>query len=185
MSKMKISSGKSRGMKLNFLKNDNLRPTKDRVKESLFNILQFEIKNKNFLDLFGGTGQIGIEAFSRGAKNIFIVDKNNESIKIINENINKIKIPHDNIKVVKNDAISFLETATLDFDIVFLDPPYEETQLLNDCIEILSKKLNKNAIIISETIFSENAQKDFNYFSLKKTYKYGRISLNLYKNAEN
>lgn len=105
---IKISSGKSKGLILTSEKNENIRPTKDRIKEALFNILQFTIKGKSFLDLFGGTGQIGIEAFSRGAENVTIVDNSREAITLINNNILKLKSPHSNVNILKSDAIDFL-----------------------------------------------------------------------------
>ncbi len=181
---IKIASGKSKGLNLISRKNDNLRPTKDRVKEALFNIIQFEISGKNFLDLFGGTGQIGIEAFSRGAKSVTIVDSSPNAAKLIKSNVSKIKVPHKNIKIKKSDALDFLKGANEVFDIVFLDPPYSDTNLLNSCLELLPRSVSKNAIIITETIIGESPQNFSTYYSLKKTYKYGKMCLNLYKNNE-
>ncbi|MDO4200341.1 MAG: 16S rRNA (guanine(966)-N(2))-methyltransferase RsmD [Clostridia bacterium] len=179
---IKIASGKSKGLNLISEKNDNLRPTKDRVKEALFNIIQFDINGKNFLDLFGGTGQIGIEAFSRHAGKVTIVDNNSESIKLIKANVSKIKAPHENIKIVKSDALYFLKSTNEIFDIVFLDPPYSDTDLLVSCLNMLPNLVAKNAIIITETIIGESPQNFSTYYSLKKTYKYGKMCLNLYKN---
>lgn len=184
MRKIRISSGKSRGLNLVSEKNENLRPTKDRIKEALFNILQFKIKEKNFLDLFGGTGQIGIEAFSRGAKSVTIVDNSKESIRLIKSNVSKLKISHENINIFETDALNFLSRTESVFDIVFLDPPYTETALLENCLNALPKVISKNAIIITETLSEQNTQNICKYFSLQKKYKYGKISLNLYQNGE-
>ena len=162
-----------------------MRPTKDRVKEALFNILQFEIRDKSFLDLFGGTGQIGVEAFSRSAKNVTIVDNSNESIRIIKSNVAKIKAPHENINIIKADARNFLRQTAQTFDIVFLDPPYAESSLLAECMNLLERCVTKDAIIITETLFEQNPQNISTYFSLKKVYKYGKMCLKLYKSAEN
>lgn len=181
---IKIASGKSKGLNLISQKNDSLRPTKDRVKEALFNIIQFDIAGKNFLDLFGGTGQIGIEAFSRNAKNVTIVDNSSEAIKLIKSNVSKIKSPHENIKIVKSDALSFLKNTNEIFDIVFLDPPYKSADLLVSCLEMLPKSVSKDPIIITETIIGESPQFFSTCYSLKKTYKYGKMCLNLYENIK-
>ena len=185
MGKIRIASGKSKGMNLISEKNPDLRPTKDRVKEALFNIIQFEISGKNFLDLFGGTGQIGIEAFSRNAGKVTIVDNSAEAVKLIKSNVSKIKAPHENIKIIKSDALNFLRSTDEIFDIVFLDPPYSNAELLVSCLELLPKSVSRNAIIITETIIGESPQKISTCYFLKKTYKYGKMCLNLYKNIEN
>lgn len=184
MKNIKIASGKSKGLNLVSKKNDNLRPTKDRVKEALFNIIQFDISGKNFLDLFGGTGQIGIEAFSRNAKKVTIVDNSIDAVKLIKSNVSKVKMPHENIRIVKSDALDFLKSTKEVFDIVFLDPPYSEKDLLISCLEELPNVVSRGAIIITETIIGESPQKISTYYSLKKTYKYGKMCLNLYKNNE-
>lgn len=165
-------------------KNENLRPTKDRVKEALFNILQFKIKDKSFLDLFGGTGQIGIEAFSRGAGSVTIVDNSREAIKLIDNNILKLKAPHDNVNVLKADAVNFLSYTNSIFDIVFLDPPYLKIELLENCINLLHKIVSKDSIVIVETLVSNAIKNSYGQFHLQKKYKYGKISLNLYKIVE-
>lgn len=165
-------------------KNENLRPTKDRVKEALFNILQFKIKDKSFLDLFGGTGQIGIEAFSRGARSVTIVDNSREAIRLIGDNILKLKAPHDNVNVLKADAVNFLSYTNSIFDIVFLDPPYLKIELLENCMNLLPKIVSKDAIVIVETLVSNDVKNSYGQFNLQRKYKYGKISLNSYKIVE-
>ena len=181
---IKVSTGKSKGLNLISENNPDLRPTKDRVKEALFNILQFKIKGKNFLDLFGGTGQIGIEAFSRGAENVAIIDNNSNAIKLIHKNVAKISAPHQNIQVVKSDALDFINSTHMVFDIAFLDPPYANNSLLNRCLEEIPKIMSKNSIIITENLFGENIQFFSTLYPLKKTYKYGKMCLNLYETPE-
>lgn len=134
--------------------------------------------------MFGGTGQIGIEAFSRNAKNVTIVDNNNDAIKLITSNISKIKVPHDNIKIIKSDALYFLENTAEIFDIVFLDPPYKSKNLLVSCLNLLPKLVSKNSVVITETIIGESPQFFSTCYFLKKTYKYGKMCLNLYKSIE-
>ena len=97
---MRVISGKARGLKLNTPKNEDVRPTTDRVKESLFNIIQNEVKESIFLDLFSGSGAVGLEAASRGAKEVIICDKSKEAVQIINKNIEKTHLK-DKIKLIK------------------------------------------------------------------------------------
>lgn len=182
MFKIKVISGQARGLKLESDKNEDLRPTKDRVKESLFDILQFDIAGKTFLDLFGGTGQIGIEAFSRGAEKVIIVELKKSNCKMIEKNISKIKIPHK-INLFQADALQFLKNTYLNIDIAFLDPPYNNAELLEKSLELTAEIINQNGVIISETLSSQNVQNKIKDFSLQKRYNYGNISLNLYKKA--
>ena len=181
---IKIYSGKSRGLNLNSIKSQNLRPTKQRVKESLFDILQFKISGSSFLDLFGGTGQIGIEAFSRNAKNVTIVDNDITSVKTINANVSRLKLYYGNLHVIKSDCMDFIRLSDSKFDIAFLDPPYKQSNLLVDCLDTIHRIMNKNSIIITETLSDENISETFKNLSLKKKYKYGKISLNLYEYVE-
>lgn len=180
MFNIKVIAGLARGLKLESAKNEDLRPTKDRVKESLFDILQASITNKTFLDLFGGTGQIGIEAFSRGAEKVIIVETQKNNFKIIEKNISKIKAPHK-IELFHTDAIQFLKNTKMSMDIAFLDPPYNKTELLDQSLKLIAKIVNQNGIIITETLTSQNIQNKIQDFSLQKRYNYGKISLNLYK----
>ena len=136
------------------------------------------------MDLFGGTGQIGIEAFSRGAENVAIVDNNLNAIKLIHKNVEKISAPHRNIHVIKSDALDFINSTNMTFDIAFLDPPYADIPLLSNCLNSLPKIMSKGSVIITENLFGENIQFFSTYYSLKKTYKYGKMCLNLYENIE-
>ena len=120
---MRIISGKSRGTKLYSLEGDTTRPTLDRVKESLFNIIQNEIQESFFLDLFSGSGNLGIEALSEGASYAYLVDKNIKCIKTINKNINNIGI--ENVKVLNMDYKLALKQINKKLDLIFLDPPYK------------------------------------------------------------
>ncbi len=180
---MQVISGSLRGLKLESLKDDSLRPTKDRIKKSIFDILRFQIKGKVFLDLFGGTGQIGIEAFSQGFEKVIIVEKNKKNVSIINKNLKKIKIPHS-IKVFNLDAVEFLNNFSSKADIIFLDPPYKEVELLNHTLNLISNLEFPPEIIAVETLSSQNIPEKIQKFNLRKIYNYGRISLNLYELKE-
>lgn len=169
---MRIVSGKYRGKVLKEFDLDSTKPTTDRVKESIFNLIQFDVADSVVLDLFAGTGALGIEAISRGAKKTFLVDSNPKAIKIIKENLKGI----DGDYVVFNeDYKSFLNSNKMAFDIVLLDPPYK-TNLGIEAIEMLIKKdlLADDAIIIFETSEENKFELNFEGFEIKKK-KYGKI----------
>ena len=171
---MRIISGKYRGKKLKEFDLDSTRPTLDRVKESIFNLVQFDVFDAVVLDLFAGTGALGIEAISRGAKSTYLVDSNKQAIKIINENLKGID---GDFEVLNLDSISFLKTTNKTFDLVFLDPPYKTDLGILAIEEIIKNNLlNKSGIIIFET----SEDKDFNFnhegFDLTKK-KYGTVAV--------
>ena len=176
---IQVIGGKFKGLKLESGKNEFLRPTKDRIKESIFDILQFKIIDKNFIDVFGGTGQVGIEALSRGAKDVTILEMNKECTDLIRKNISKLK-SIGNIKMINTDAKKYLQSTDQNFDIAFLDPPYKDMDLLNETLELISEKMAESGIIITETLTNYNAPEKIKNFSLQKRYKYGNITLNIY-----
>ncbi len=177
---MQVISGNFRGLKLDSIKNPDVRPTKDRIKKSLFDILRFRIKDKIFLDIFGGTGQIGIEAFSQGANKVIIVESNKDNSDIIKKNISKIKSNHE-IYFYNTDALSFLDNSSIKCDIAFLDPPYKDTNLLNETFKKIENLEFIPEIIIVETLSSQFMPEETEKFNLQKIHKYGKISLNLYE----
>ena len=129
---MRIISGKFRGLKLHPPVDLSIRPTSDRLKESLFSILEsnkynIKIKSSNVIDICSGTGALGIEALSRGAKSVYFIDKDPKAINVLQKNISKLKIDNkDNtyIKVIKNDVLKALQDINIIFDLVLIDPPY-------------------------------------------------------------
>ncbi len=151
---MRVISGQSRGKKLISLDGDNTRPTLDRVKEALFNIIQFEVKDAAVLDLFAGTGALGIEALSRGAKEAVFCDKVPDAIKVIKQNIiNTNNL--DKATIINKEYQEVLENLSKQnkkFDIVFLDPPYK-TNLAIESLQkiIMSDLLTEDGTIIIET----------------------------------
>ena len=150
---MKVISGMYKGRNIEGFFIDGTRPTMDRVKESLFGMIQQQIKESIILDLFSGSGNLGIEAISQGAKYAYLVDKNKKAVNIINKNIEDIGI--DNCKALNMDyknALKYFEISNIKFDIVFLDPPYK-TEYIEESIKLLTKYklLNENAIIICES----------------------------------
>ena len=121
---MRVITGSARGRILKELQGMETRPTTGKVKESIFSIIQFDIEGRRVLDLFAGTGQLGIEALSRGAKQCVFIDQRNDAVKLIRENL-KLTELQDRARVVARDSMEFLRSLRERFDIVFLDPPYE------------------------------------------------------------
>ena len=174
---MRVISGTARGRKLLSPEGYDIRPTTDNVKESLFNIIQFDIEGRRVLDLFAGSGQLGIECLSRGAADAVFVDESRESLRIIKENLKKCGFSAD---VVLSDAAAFLQRGEK-FDIVFVDPPYD-----SDYYEIVMKIinlfdiLNKGGIIVFESRAErEIGQMELPYYPLR-TYVYGSVKLSLF-----
>ena len=151
---MRVISGRARGTKLKTIESMSTRPTLDRVKESLFNILQNDITEKNVLDLFAGSGALGIEALSRGANKAYFSDSNPEAVKVIKENLTKTRLI-DYSKVYNmsyEKAITKMSNENVKIDIVFIDPPYRLGIAANSIKLIIQNDLlNENAIIVVET----------------------------------
>lgn len=149
---MRIITGKARGVRLQTLEGLNTRPTSERSKEAVFSALQFDIADGVILDLFAGSGQMGLEAASRGARCVYLVDKSRDAYKIINKNIESTRL--GNLCVAKNeDSISFLKSHRGEkFDMVFLDPPYA-TNLINEAVKVLLERdlLSPDAILVCES----------------------------------
>ena len=155
---MRIISGKARGTKLFTLDGLNTRPTLDRVKEPLFSIIQEYVLDSDVLDLFAGSGALGLEALSRGAKSAILCDNSKEAVDIIYKNITKTKL---NAEVINNDFVKTLKRLDgRQFDIIFLDPPYETNYLEEAINKILELNLLKeNGLIIAETDNQEKVEK--------------------------
>lgn len=178
---MRIISGKYKGKILKSPNTNNIRPTADKVKQAFFTKFQFDIKNSIFLDLFSGSGAIGIEALSRECKEVYFIDKEESSLKLLRENLRYIN--EINYKIVKSDSIKFLQNfnKNLYFDFIFIDPPYK-SDLYNECLSIIYEKklLNENGIICCETDLNFKFSKEikFNLFDEKK---YGNTKLYFFK----
>ena len=169
---MRVISGKARGMKLDTLEGVETRPTSDRVKESLFSSIQFEIRNSKVLDLFSGSGSLGIEASSRGAEEVVLVEQNQKCRVSILKNIEKTKLT--NIKLYIKDSFDFLTETNERFDIIFLDPPYNN-KLEIKAIEYIVKYniLNDNGLIVIEKDKNDKINFNFETLELIKEKKYG------------
>ena len=174
---MRVITGSARGRKLKTPENYDIRPTTDNVKESVFNIIQFDIEGRRVLDLFAGTGQLGIECLSRGASSALFVDQSREAVKIVKDNLKACGLTGT---VVQADAMSFLRTCGK-FDIIFVDPPYDSDlyeSVLNtvNSIDILSD----GGIIICESRRERALPEMTAPYKKRKEYTYGKVKLCIY-----
>ena len=181
---MRVITGKARGVQLKTPEGMTTRPTADRVKEALFSIIQFDLPGARVLDLFGGTGQLGIEALSRGAKSAVFVDAGEPACKLIRENLRRTKLEAD-AKVVRCDYLEYLKRCRETYDIIFLDPPYAEVFLENalNCIGEIDI-LQSGGIIIAERPLGKDLIVELPGFERSKDYKYGKTLLAVYRKAE-
>ena len=162
-------------------KGDHTRPTADRVKEAMFSIIQFDLPGGKVLDLFGGTGQLGIEALSRGAKHVVFVDCREDACQLIKENLKRTKFAADGT-VVRSDYLQYLDRCKENFDIIILDPPYAEDFLENSLKRVTEIDiLQSGGIIIAERPLGKDLPYDFPGYSRSKDYKYGQTLLTLYR----
>jgi len=176
---MRVITGKARGRRLLSPEGMDVRPTTDKVKECMFSIIQFELEDATVLDLFAGSGQLGIEALSRGAKKAVFVDSSRKSLEVVRRNIETVRI--DAVaNVTQSDSISFLQTTRERFDICFLDPPYHKG-LCDKAFEHLPRVLNENAIVICETQSDEELPDSVGKLTEKKEYRYSAIKLTVYR----
>ena len=171
---MRVIAGSRRSLPLKTLEGDATRPTADKYKETLFNCIQMEVPNSRFLDLFAGSGAVGIEALSRGAKHAVFIENSRDALDIVKQNIHFTKF-EDESDILRGDALSYLRRLpVVDFDIIFIDPPYG-MGLERQAIEILSEKKFKNpdVIIIAESKLDEDYDFiDDTQFRIYKTKNY-------------
>ena len=175
---MRVISGKYRGKNLIGFDIDGTRPTMDRVKESLFAMIQNKLKDSVVLDLFAGSGSLGIEALSNGAKEAYFVDSNMELINIIKKNTANMD---ERINIIKSDYKDALSNFKVKFDIIFLDPPYK-LNLINDALDRIMKYnlLNTNGIVVCEY---ENEEINTN-LELIKFKSYGSKNIKIFKSVK-
>lgn len=177
---MRIISGTARGTKLYTLEGQTTRPTLDRVKESIFNIIQNQIINSNFLDVFSGSGAIGLEAASRGAKKVILCDKSKDAINIINKNIEKTHLK-EKIELYNLDYETLLKNKIKEkMDIIYIDPPYNSNFAIKTVEYIIEKNIaDKNSTIIIETDSEEKILEELKKIDIEITDKrrYGRATL--------
>ena len=184
---MRVISGKARGLKLNTPKNEDVRPTTDRVKESLFNIINFYVMDNNILDLFAGTGSLGIECLSRGAHKCVFVDKSKESMAIVKSNIKKARVENEStvLNLDFKSAINSLALKKEKFDVIFMDPPYYENMFI-ECLKSIDKfnLLDEDGIIVVEHDTKDLFEDSIGRLNKSREKKYGNTTLTFYKLEE-
>jgi len=185
---MRVISGRAKGVLLKTPDGMLTRPTADRVKEAMFSILQFELSGARVLDLFGGTGQLGIEAISRGAKSAVFVDAREEACRLIRENLKRANMVSEGT-VLRSDYLSFLKKCTDSFNIVLLDPPYAE-EFLENSLKMITEIdiLQSGGIIVTERPLGKELPFVFSGYTRSRDYKYGKTLLTIYRkesSAEN
>ena len=176
---MRVITGSARGKRLETLDGDDVRPTTDRVKEAVFSIIQFQTEGRRFLDLFAGSGQMGIEALSRGAESAVFADRSKKSISVIRKNLESVGFS-DRAKVVQTDAQMFLKMNKTAFDIAFLDPPYS-SDLIEECLPMLVQQMNRGGVIICETTLDRELPQSAGDFQIDREYRYGKIKITTYR----
>lgn len=185
---MRIITGKAKGTVLQTLNGNATRPTADRVKEAVFSMIQFDIEGRSFLDLFAGSGQMGLEAISRGASNAVMVDKSKEAAAIIKSNAEKSKLS-EACQIYQADYLDFIRRSEgKSYDIIFLDPPYA-LKMYNPALKAMlkAKMLKPTSLIICEsgenTVFDGDSELEAEFVTLKQS-KYGKTFITIYKLAE-
>ena len=178
---MRVITGKARGIVLKTPSGMATRPTADRVKEAIFNIIQFDIPTASVLDLFGGTGQLGIEALSRGANRAVFIDEREDACKLIKENLKRTKLEAYG-RVIRSDYMPYLKSCKDKFDIILLDPPYAEVYLENSLKMITEIDiLQSGGIIVTERPIGKDLPWEFPGFERSRDYKYGKTLITIYR----
>ena len=182
---MRVITGSARGRRLKELEGMETRPTTDRVKEGMFNVLQFDIEGRRVLDLFAGTGQLGIECLSRGAVSAVFVDRRADAVKLIRENL-KVTELTDKARVISGDSMEYLKGVKEKFDVILLDPPYE-AGLLEPALLTVEKFdiLAPHGIIVAEHPAGRTLPALAAPYRLHRTYRYGKIGMTVYRRGAN
>lgn len=181
---MRVITGSARGRKLVSPAGLDTRPSSDMTKQAVFNIIQNYVEGSNFLDLFAGSGQVGLEALSRGARSATFLDNRPDAIAAIKTNLTNCGLM-EKARVSLTDSVSFLEgfairSNPVKFDIAFLDPPYQQN-LLEKVLPLLSSAMEDTGIIVCETERKEELPESAGEFQLSKTYRYGKAKITVYR----
>ena len=172
---MRIISGKYKGRKLKSSNNFEIRPTTDRVKEFIFNVLQDFAQDKIVADIFSGSGNLGLEALSRGARKVIFVDSSAASMVVLRENIKHLKIPEEQYQIIRQDAVTFARANLPGIDLFLLDPPfvYPPIQELLDTL-FVSKAMSANSLLVLEHEASNPILEKSDYYQIIKQRTFGR-----------
>ena len=181
---MRIVGGKAKGRRLLSAKGLKTRPTSDKVKESIFNILRLDFEGKEVLDLFAGTGNLGIEALSRGAMSAVFIENNRRAISILERNLNNCNFI-DRSEIIESNValgIKSLENKGLSFDLVFLDPPYEEQFLKGTLVKVSRSKILKDgALVTAEHSHLESIEQHVERLTLVDQRRYGKTLVSFFE----
>ncbi len=178
---MRVITGSARGRALETLSGIDVRPTSEKVKEAIFSIIQFELEGRNVLDLFGGSGQLGIEALSRGAKRATFVDSCADAVKVMQKNLASTKL-EDRSVVLRTDSLSFAASTDERFDVVFLDPPFGK-DIQSKVIPLIAAKVNRGGVIVCEALHNEVLPEEAGNFKLFREYKHGKTKITVYRDT--
>lgn len=179
---MRVITGSARGRKLKTLDGQDVRPTTDKVKEAVFSIIQFQVKGADVLDVFAGSGQMGIEALSRGAHSAVFLDASKKACEVIRDNLAGACLDAG-AQVICTNSLGYLSNCRYTFDIAFLDPPYRQG-LLEQTLPLLEDKMNASGKVICEhegkLVLPEQAGR----LLKRKHYRYGTVEVTVYEAAE-
>ena len=176
---MRVITGTARGRKLLTPEGFDTRPTTDKVKEAICSAIQFDFPGAHVLDLFAGSGQLAIEALSRGAAHAVLTDSDAAAVSCIKQNVKACGFS-EIAEVIRTDAVSYLQRCTARFDIAFLDPPYHHGTL-EEILPILVPHMAKNGIIVCEHEPECKLPQTISHFDLQKQKKYGKIEVSIYR----
>ena len=180
---MRVITGKARGVQLKTPDGMLTRPTTDRVKEAVFSVIQFEVETARVLDLFAGTGQLGIEALSRGAKSAVFVDSRKDACQLVKENLKRTHLA-EQAQVIQSDYLSYLKHCHEIFDLIFLDPPYAEVFLENALKSISEIDILADCgIIMCERPAEKSLDMEIPGLQRGKDYRYGNTWVTLFRKA--
>lgn len=178
---MRIIAGEKRGLRLQTLEGEEARPTLERVKEAMFSAIQFALPGAKVLDLFAGSGQLGLEALSRGAAACVFVEESREGAALVRQNAQHVELFKQS-SVITMDASAFLKGTKEKFDIVFLDPPYRKNHFPL-ILEQLAEVLAPGAVVLCETETGVDMPQQIAGLALQKQHRYGTVVVTRYKNA--
>ena len=177
-SDMRVITGIARGRRLVAPEGMDVRPTADKVKEAVFSAIQFQIEGAEVLDLFAGSGQMGIEALSRGAKHAVLIDSSNKALRCVHENLRNTGFERCS-EVVSRDSYDYIKLTASTFDIIILDPPYRHSHIHN-ILPFAAKKLRDGGCIICEYEAEAEEPAAPEGMQLRKTYHYGKINVTIF-----
>ncbi len=181
---MRVISGTARGTKLETIEGLNTRPTTDRVKEAMFSMIHHELYDAEVLDLFAGSGSLGIESASRGAKNVTLVENSKKCIEIIKKNVQKTRLD-DKIIVVNKQVENFINIIEQSFDFIIMDPPYLKGFIEPIMQTIFNRNLLKEGgVVVVEHESGDMLKQKYGNIELYKNKKYGRTCLSIYRRID-